>query len=152
VGGQFFYETVTAITNTGPVYSLSSIDTGVTMQVRPLVSQDGLITLEITSNVTETPTFRRGVSGADLPTIQENSSTTVVQVRSGETLVIGGLMQSREEEQRQSVPGLGKLPLIGSLFRSKRVAPSQTELVILVTPTLVGTGTAAPAAAPATGQ
>ncbi|HOF86675.1 MAG TPA: secretin and TonB N-terminal domain-containing protein [Armatimonadota bacterium] len=152
VGGQFFYETVSAIANTGPVFSLNSVNTGVTLQVRPLVSSDGLITLEITSSVTETPTFRKGVSGADLPTIQENSSTTVVQVRSGETLVIGGLMQSREEEQRQSVPGLGKLPLIGSMFRSKRVAPSQTELVILVTPSLVGTGAPAPAPTPSAGQ
>ncbi|OPZ88111.1 MAG: Type II secretion system protein D precursor [bacterium ADurb.Bin429] len=152
VGGQFFYETVSAIANTGPVFSLNSVNTGVTLQVRPLVSSDGLITLEITSSVTETPTFRKGISGADLPNIQENTSTTVVQVRSGETLVIGGLMQSREEEQRQSVPGLGKLPLIGSLFRSKRVAPSQTELVILVTPSLVGTGAPAPAPTPSAGQ
>jgi type II secretory pathway component GspD/PulD (secretin) len=150
VGSQFFYAVVSAVTQNGPVYSQQSLNTGVTLQVRPTVSQDGLITLEITTNVTDTPTFRRDISGLDLPIIPENSSTTVVQVRSGETLVIGGLMQSREEEHRQAVSGLGRLPLIGSLFRSKRTLPAQSELVILVTPSIVGA--TAPAAAPSAGR
>lgn len=151
VGSQFFYAVVSAVTQNGPVYSQQSLDTGVTLQVKPTVSQDGLITLEITTNVTDIPTFRRDVSGLDLPIIPENSSTTVVQVRSGETLVIGGLMQSREEEHRQQVSGLGKLPLVGSLFRSKKTLPAQSELVILVTPSIVG-ATAPAATAPSAGR
>jgi type II secretory pathway component GspD/PulD (secretin) len=124
------------------VFSTETLDTGVTMKLRPLVSSDGMITLEIMSGVTSDPTFRVSASGSDLPIVSTTSTTTTVQVRDGETLVIGGLTQEKQEERRQGVPILSKIPLLGSIFRNKTITPSQTELVIMVTPTIVKPGSA----------
>jgi len=130
--------------NARPIFSIDFINTGITLYVRPLVSPDGTIQLSIMSGVTDPPTFRRGIV-SDLPSFRETSSTTVVQVQDGETLVIGGLMQEMQDERRQDVALLSKIPLIGPLFRSKRSAPSQTELLIMVTPTVVKPARPAPA-------
>ncbi|MHB9131260.1 MAG: secretin and TonB N-terminal domain-containing protein [Armatimonadota bacterium] len=152
VGGKFFYEKLTGYTQQGPTVTTESVDTGVTLKVKPRLSSDGVITLEITSNVTDEPIFRTSSSGLDLPEFRINSTATVVPVRDGETLVIGGLMQTRREEVTTSVPVLGKIPLIGALFRSKKTSPSQTDLVIMVTPRVLrpaGTTTPATATPPA---
>jgi len=122
------------------IFSTEDINTGVTMMLRPLVSSDGMITLEIMSGIADDPIFRPGASGAELPTVRSTSTTTTVQVRDGETLVIGGLTQEKQEERRSGVPFLSKLPLIGSLFSNKTVTPAQTELVIMVTPTILAPG------------
>jgi len=122
------------------IFSTEKLDTGVTMMLRPLVSSDGMITLEIMSGITDDPIFRPGASGAELPTIRTTSTTTTVQVRDNETLVIGGLTQEKQEERRSGVPFLSSLPLIGSLFSNKTTSPTQTELVIMVTPTILKSG------------
>jgi len=130
-------------------FSTETLDTGVTMQLRPLVSSDGVITLEIMSGVTSDPTFRVSASGSDLPIVSTTTTTTTVQVRDGETLVIGGLTQQKQEERRSGVPFLSKIPLVGFFFKNKDITPSQTELVIMVTPTIVKPGSATILGAPA---
>ena len=149
VGRVTYYETLTGYDTTGKaIYSTSSLNTGITLQVRPLVSPDGVITLEIASDVAEDPQFTTGVSGAQLPTFNESSSTTVVEVRDNETLVIGGLMQNSQTETEQNVPVLSRLPLFGHLFANKETNPHRQELLILVTPHIIAAGSgAAPAAA-----
>lgn len=144
-GDKIFYEMLTSFSNGTPVYSQQSIDTGVTLKVRPLMSKDGIITLEMTTNVTQQPTFHKGVSGSDLPTISGVSTTNVVQVRPDETLVIGGLRQMSQQEVQQRVPFLSKIPLLGMLFKNKQTTPSETELLILVTPSVLHGPATAPA-------
>jgi type II secretory pathway component GspD/PulD (secretin) len=140
VGNIITYETLAGYTTTGPSYSTNTLSTGVTVSVKPLQSSDGVITLEISTNVTDAPTFRRSSSGSELPSYIENANTTVVKVHDGETLVIGGLRQTREEISRDEVPVLGRIPLIGNLFRSKKTTPSQSELLVLVTPKVLKSG------------
>jgi type II secretory pathway component GspD/PulD (secretin) len=153
VGNELYYERLGGYDDGAPIYTIEIIRTGVTLRVRPLASSDGVITLEISTNVTEPPTFRRGISGADLPVVNGNTLSTVIQIRSGETLVIGGLKQDTQSETRQSVPVLSKIPLLGGLFKSKQNTPSQRELVIFVTPEILralglpaAAGTTTPAA------
>lgn len=148
VGDTIYYETLVGYADNGPIIATASIDTGVTLQVRPIISKDNVITLEITANVTEPPTFRRSSSGSDLPSFRETKTSTVVQVRDGETLVIGGLMQTSKEINETAVPVLSKIPFLGNLFRSRKVTPRETELLIMVTPTVLRPGVVNPAGMP----
>jgi len=72
-----------------------------------------------------------------LPQLNTRSASATVRVRDGQTIVIGGLLQRELHATRTKIPLLGDLPLIGSLFRSKRVEETMTNLVILVTPRIL---------------
>ncbi|HEX2948156.1 MAG TPA: secretin and TonB N-terminal domain-containing protein [Armatimonadota bacterium] len=149
VGDKILYEVLSGINNGTPVYSTSNVDAGVTLKVLPQMSKDGIITLQISSNVSDLVKFNTGISGAQLPQLRETANTTVVQVRDGEMLVIGGLTQNTVVVDKKSVPILGDIPLIGTLFSTKTTTPSNTELMIVVTPKLVKPVPAAPVTNPA---
>jgi type II secretory pathway component GspD/PulD (secretin) len=71
------------------------------------------------------------------PIIIKRSATTTVTVRTGETVVIGGLIKGDFEKTNQKIPFLGDLPLIGGLFRSEVTNSSRTELLIVLTPHVI---------------
>jgi general secretion pathway protein D len=134
VGQQYMYETVAAVPNGVPTYTTQTIDIGVTLQVQPKMSSDGVITLGITSVVSSLLGTTTGADGAQLPQVQETKSATTVQVHDGETLVIGGLKQDATSFTTTGVPFLMHLPLLGPLFQNKQSQPNDQELLILVTP------------------
>jgi MSHA biogenesis protein MshL len=78
-----------------------------------------------------------------LPLAQSNirESDTVIRARSGEIVVIGGLMQSIISESESKTPLLGDIPILGNLFKSKQSSEIKKELVILIKPTVVGKDT-----------
>jgi type II secretory pathway component GspD/PulD (secretin) len=140
VGRTIFYETLASVTQSGPAYATASINAGVDMKVRPRVSSDGNITLEIDSNVTDEPKFITGPSGSQLPDLAQNSSITTVTVKDGETQIIAGLIKNSDIETESGIPFLNNLPLVGWLFKSKSKSPTKQELLILVTPRIVRQG------------
>lgn len=147
-GGKIYYQTVTNQTNNGPVFTTQTIDTGVVMKVRPQTTNDGIITLDITTSVTDNPTFRRD-NGVDLPVITTSNCSTTVKVRDGEMLVIGGMIQTTNSVVRTSIPILSQIPLLGELFKSTKKSPQRKELLIVVQPNIIKY---AQAKANATGQ
>ena len=78
-----------------------------------------------------------------LPLAQSNirESDTVIRAKSGEIVVIGGLMQTMTTNGESRVPFLGAIPVVGNLFKTKQDVERKKELVILLKPTVVGTGT-----------
>ena len=134
IGDKILYETLAGYSNGSAIYSTNELDVGVTMQVLPQVSSDGVVTLELSTNISTLTGFTTGADGASLPQTNETQSSTVVQVHDGEALVIGGLKQNSTSVTTRSVPVLGKIPLIGPLFASKTSVPSNTDLIIVVTP------------------
>ncbi len=140
VGRTIFYETLASITQSGPAYATASINAGVDLKVKPRVSSDGNITMEIDSNVTDEPKFMTGPSGSQLPDLSQNSSITTVTVKDGDTQVIGGLIKNIDRQSEAGVPFLKNLPLVGWLFKTKSNSPSRQELIILVTPRIVKAG------------
>lgn len=149
VGKTVTFERFVGLDSAGnKVFSTETIDTGVSMQLRPLVSADGVITVDIMAAITSDPAFRVSASGSDLPTVTTTTTTTTVQVRDGETLVIGGLTQEKQEERRSGVPLLSRIPLIGGAFRNKTTTPTQTDLVIMITPTILKPGSPEAVTAP----
>lgn len=114
---------------------------GVKLTFTPVVMSGGLIGLTVNTSVSE-PTTEGGFSlnGVTIPATKERQASTSVQLRSGGTLAIAGLIQDQVRQQFNSIPGLDKLPILGALFRSRDFVHSQTELVIMVTPSLATPG------------
>ena len=110
-------------------------DTGVILSVKPRIGSSGQVVMSIeqeTSDVVATTS-----SGIDSPTIRQRSVATDVVVQNGATLVLGGIIQEQDTVVNTKVPGLGDVPVVGAVFRSKRDAIERTELLILIRPRVI---------------
>ena len=111
--------------------TVNFIDAGVRLRMTPWTGGGGEIIAEIAPEVS---TLSALDPVTQLPEKSTRRAQTVVRVRDGQTVVIGGLLQRELHEVRTKVPVLGDIPLLGSLFRSRKLEETQTELVIFVTP------------------
>jgi pilus assembly protein CpaC len=101
---------------------------GVQLKFTPTVKSNGVIGLKVNTSVSEPQ--------AD-GSINKRQAVTSVELGAGTTLAIGGLLDQRTTQAIDQVPGLGNIPILGALFRSRQYQNMETELVILVTPYLV---------------
>lgn len=139
VGDQVPIATQQATSVTDPaaplVNTIEYRDTGVILEVIPHVNSGGLITLDITqevSDVAETKT-----SGIDSPTIQQRQINSTVAVQTGETIALGGLIRDRHSEGVTGIPLLSDIPLLGNLFKTTSDKDDRTELLVLLTPRVI---------------
>lgn len=133
----FFRATVTPATTTTAAFVTFNPDTiteGIILSVTPQIGRDGRIMLAIHPSITEKVGEAKAPDGNTAPIVDVRETNTVVSVRDGETVFIGGLMQERTQEVIRSVPLLGDIPFLGALFRSNDQQKKKTELVILITP------------------
>lgn len=109
--------------------------TGVNLSVEPIVQASGLVDIRISQSLSET----QDSSGGDtfLPTILNRSVETSLTLRDGGSVVLGGLISKTKSKGEQGVPWLGKIPLLGALFRTDSDSSSTTELLIMVVPYVV---------------
>lgn len=106
---------------------------GLTLQVTPQVNREGYVTLYVQ------PSYSDVVSSGfeDTMDTTTRAASTLVRVKNGQTVVIGGLLTSRETDQTRKVPLLGDIPILGWLFTSRSTSKSTTDLVIFITPTIL---------------
>ena len=117
-----------------PFTTVGRNDIGLTLTITPRINQGDAVRLEIDQTLSE---LAPSVSGAvDLVT-NTRELTTAVIVEDGGTLVLGGLIQDKIRESRQSVPVLGSLPLIGALFRASGQTREKTNLMLFIRPTIL---------------
>lgn len=109
--------------------------TGVDLSITPTVNSHGIVSLRIAQSVSETS--ENGTSDLNSPLILNRSINTEVVAKSGETVVLGGLIRENNSYGTKAIPGLGSLPLIGGLFSSRSDSLTRTELVVLITPRIV---------------
>ncbi len=114
---------------------------GVELKFTPTVKSNGIIALEVDAKVSE-PTTEGGFNagGITIPATRERKAKTTVELRTGSTMAIAGLIEEKVRAQINSLPGIGNLPILGALFRSRDFVRSETELLILVTPILAKSG------------
>jgi len=114
--------------------SVSFKDTGVTLTVTPRVNSGGFVSLDISQDVTNVGEIDEATGQR---TFFQRSINSAVAVQSGETLVLGGLIQQRAAQAKSGVPGLYKLPLLGNLFGQTVNETNRNELVVFITPRAV---------------
>jgi pilus assembly protein CpaC len=114
---------------------------GVDLKFTPTVKTGGMIGLEIDTAVSELTTEGGFTVGTvTIPATKKRQAATSVEMYEGQTLAIAGMLQDSIRQQINQLPGLGNIPILGALFRSRDFIHSQTELVILVTPYLASAG------------
>lgn len=108
---------------------------GVKLEIQPRVDRNGVIRAKIETEVSSIDaSVGNAIAG---PGLLSRKTKTEFNLRAGETLVLGGLLQRNASNDIDKVPLLGDIPIIGALFRSKRFQNKETELVVFVTPTVV---------------
>lgn len=112
--------------------SVTFKDYGILLKVAPVMGDNGLIRTQIEVEVSDVD---ESVSVLGVPGFSVRNASTEMNAESGETLLIAGLIDEQQSEAVSQIPGLGDLPVIGELFKSRRFQQDQTELVVLITPT-----------------
>jgi pilus assembly protein CpaC len=111
---------------------------GVGLAFTPTVLSDGLINLKIEPEVSQLDhSHPVQVAGISVPPLIVRRASTTVELRDGQSFVIGGLLQSDGKNAISQLPWLGDVPVLGALFRSTQYQKNETDLAIIVTPRLI---------------
>jgi pilus assembly protein CpaC len=108
---------------------------GVNLDFTPTVLSEGRINLKIRTEVSELSSVASGLQ--TVPSLNNREAETVLEMPSGGTMMIAGLIRESTRQNLNGTPGLRKLPVLGNLFRSREFISNETELVVMVTPYLV---------------
>jgi general secretion pathway protein D len=109
--------------------------TGLDLRIRPTINAAGVVVMEITQSISNTVPGASNVDGA--PIFFERAVATEVVARSGESILLAGLISERQNDTSASVPGFAQIPGLGWLFRSDSKGRERTELVVLITPRVI---------------
>ena len=123
-------------------FTIAEKTVGIKLPVKPTVGEDKeTITLEVSPEVSQivdqVPIVSTAGSALGLPVIDARAAQTTVVVKSGETIILGGLVKDNDSDTTRQVPLLGNIPLVGNLFKFKSKSREKSNLIILITATLV---------------
>lgn len=136
VGERVPYTRLTVETVSGAVQEeVDFVDVGVQLEVTPLIASDSIVIMTVSAEISEV--LDQEVQG--IPRIGTREAHTRVAAGTGETLVIGGLRKHSEIQSVSGVPIVGRIPFLGRLFRYESVQQLETEVLIFLMPTIVGT-------------
>ena len=132
---------VVGVTGTTNYSSYDYKDVGVTLKVTPQINKDGFIRMKIDQSVTKVVNQSASVDAAGsqvlTPTTLKRTAKTTVVVKSGETVVIGGMIQDDSSKGTGKVPLLGDIPLLGWLFKTRSTTNTRTNLFVFITPRII---------------
>ncbi|MBA6329104.1 pilus (MSHA type) biogenesis protein MshL [Colwellia sp. MB02u-6] len=150
---EYFVTDVSSTTTTGtsttttPEIDLTPFFSGIALDVTPQIDADGEVILHVHPSVTitdeQTKTIRLSDQDIILPLAQSSvrESDTIIRAKSGEIVVIGGLIETRKVDLESKTPFFGDIPILGELFKSKSESVQKKELVILLKPIVIGQDT-----------
>jgi pilus assembly protein CpaC len=137
-GGEFPIPVVQGGVGGSTSISVEFQEFGVRLHFRPTVLGDNRIRLWVAPEVSElTDTGAVEIQGFRVPAIVTRRAETTLELKNGQTFAMAGLLQQTNEGRTTRIPGLGDLPVLGALFRSVRYEQGETELLVLVTASLV---------------
>jgi pilus assembly protein CpaC len=139
-GGEYPYP-IAQPTSGGVSYSIQFKEFGVRLRFTPTVLSDDLINLKVEPEVSALD-FSNAIllEGFRVPALSTRRTQTEVELRDGQTFAIAGLMNNSLTSSMSKIPGIGDIPILGLLFRSKAHQKNQTELVVMITPTILRKG------------
>ncbi|MDB5578363.1 MAG: secretin [Bradyrhizobium sp.] len=113
---------------------------GISLNFTPVVLSEGRISLRVMTEVSEVSTenaLTGGAGGTTIPSIKTRRAETTLEIPSGGSIAMAGLIQEQTKQAVNGIPGMDSLPVLGALFRSQDFISNQTELMVLVTPYVV---------------
>ena len=120
------------------VNSFTYENVGVQLSVTPRISIDGVVKMEVEPTISSLSSSKVPISeNFEAPVINNRSATTQVSVQNGQTIVIGGLISTQDEERITKIPVLGDIPYLGAAFKRTKTSRSRTELLIIMTPYVI---------------
>jgi len=137
-GGEFPYQTC-QINSSGRQCIVAFKEYGVGLDFTPTVLSAGRINLKVHTAVSELTDIQTGSmdSAGSIPSLNVRAADTVLEMPDGGSMMLAGLIRESTRQKINGVPGLRKIPILGSLFRSREFISNQTELVVIVTPHIV---------------
>lgn len=151
-GGEFPYPIVQpGGAGSVPTVTVQFRPYGVKLEFTPFVNSDGTIRLKVAPEVSALDyTNEVVIAGYTLPALSTRRAETEVELRDGQSFGISGILDQRTTDSLSKIPGIGDIPVLGQLFRSKNLNRSTMELVVIVTPRIVDTLTDVKLPAPTT--
>src|ERR1700761_3162285 len=113
---------------------------GISLNFTPVVMSEGRISLHVMTEVSEVSqdnALQGGVGGTPIPSVKTRRAETTVEIPSGGSMAMAGLIQQQTKQAVNGLPGIDALPVLGALFRSQDFVNNETELVVIVTPYVV---------------
>jgi pilus assembly protein CpaC len=137
-GGEFPYPVIQGGTGGFTSVTIQFRPYGVKLDFTPTVLADGTIQLKVAPEVSALDYSNEvTISGYTIPAISTRRAETLVELKSGQSFAISGLLDNRTSDQLSKIPGIGDIPILGKLFQSKSITKSVAELAVIVTPTVV---------------
>jgi pilus assembly protein CpaC len=139
-GGEYPYPIVQGSAN-GSSVTIQFKEFGVRLTFTPTVLGGDLVNLKVKPEVSALD-FANGVNidGFRVPALSTRRTETEVELRDGQTFAIAGLMNNSVTDAMRKIPGIGDIPILGWLFKSKAMQKNQTELVVMITPSIIRRG------------
>lgn len=137
-GGEYPIPVVQSGGGSSTSISIEYREYGVRLKFEPVVLGDGTIRLNVAPEVSElTDVGAVNIEGFSIKALLVRKMATTLELKSGQTFAMAGLIRDKSESVRSDIPGLGSLPILGPLFRSVAYRNEETELIVLVTASLV---------------
>lgn len=131
-------ETQRGFSSNAIVSTVQRQDVGIILKVTPAISNDGFVRMEISPEISSLTSRTTQINrDQTAPIISKRTVDTVVTVKDGQSVVIGGLIQTTDENRTTNVPFLGEIPILGLPFRTKQNSMSKTELLVILTPRVI---------------
>jgi len=142
IGTKEAFVTTTVVTPGGGSPTTSAeqvtfVDVGVNLTVTPMIKSDGFVSLKIRPEVSSVDRALKTAQGNEIPIVKTSEVDTNVLLKSGTTIIIGGLIEDRVEKTQDKIPLLGDLPLLKHAFRSAKDTLKKTETIIFLTPYII---------------
>jgi len=132
-GGEFPFPIVNGVGGTQTI-TIQFKEFGIRLKFTPTIMSSGFIHLKVNPEVSELDfTNALSIQGTVIPALSTRRAETEFELQDGQSFVIAGLLDNRVQSIASKVPGLGDIPILGSLFKSKSVEKDKTELMVLVT-------------------
>ncbi len=138
VGDKVPIITTTSTANVGVSESVQYVDVGLKLDVEPRITLDDFVNIKIGLEVSSLGEKTITRNGGTVYTIGTRNANTVLRLKNGETQILAGLILDDERKNASKLPGLGDIPLIGRLFSNQEDRKSKTEIVLAITPRIIG--------------